>query len=191
MLQNDITENDNDGFIIPATPITPAAGSSPTNPLSPRRTRSRGISMSVPTLDRTERGGEQFISYRQKFLSRYWNHFPQHITQVLGACTKCMTRCISNWVADPALVFGEILGVIKGSEETIGTRHRCLDRDTYLSSGRQGMFSRTKEAVYDLFEIYTKLKRQHQEYDAADRSVSPECSCDGRQLNPAPGHITY
>lgn len=93
-------------------------------------------------------------------------------------------------MADPALVFGEIIGVIKGSEETIGTRRRCLDRDTYLSSGRQGMFSRTNEAVYDLFEMYTNIKRQHQEYDAADRLVLPECSCDGKPLNLAAGHIT-
>ena len=75
---------------------------------------------------------------------------------------------------DPALIFGEILGVIKGSEETIGTQHRCLDRDAYLSVGRQGVFrqgvsSHTKETVYDLFTTYTKLKRRHQEYDAADR----------------------
>jgi hypothetical protein len=71
--------------------------------------------------------------------------------------------------ADPALVFGEILGVIKGSEKAIGTQQRCLDRDTYLSSGRQGMFSHRKEDVYELFIAYTKRKRQNQEYDAADR----------------------
>lgn len=70
---------------------------------------------------------------------------------------------------DPALVFGEILGVIKGSEKAIGAQNRCLDLNTYLSTGRQGMFSHTKKTVYDLFTIYTKLKRQHQEYDAADR----------------------
>jgi len=75
--------------------------------------------------------------------------------------------------ADPALVFGEILGVIKGSEKTIGTQQRCLDRDTYSSSGLQGSVSLTKETVYDLFTTYTKLKRQRQEYDAADRSAAP------------------
>lgn len=72
---------------------------------------------------------------------------------------------------DPALVFGEILGVIKGSEEAIGTQQRCLDRDTYLSNSRQGSFSHTKETIYDLFTAYTKLKRERQDYDAADRSV--------------------
>ena len=72
---------------------------------------------------------------------------------------------------DPALVFGEILGVIKGSERAIGTRQRCLDRDSYTSSYRQGMFSHTKHAMYDLFTRYTKLKQERQEFDAADRSV--------------------
>lgn len=72
---------------------------------------------------------------------------------------------------DPALVFGEILGVIKGSEQALSTPQRCLDRDTYLSSGRRGMLSHTKDAVYDLFAEYTKLKRESQEYDAADRLV--------------------
>lgn len=83
---------------------------------------------------------------------------------------QCAPRVIRVTLgADPALVFGEILGVIKGSEKAIGTPQRCLDRDTYLSSGRQGMFSHRKEDVYELFIAYTKRKRQHQEYDAADR----------------------
>ena len=92
---------------------------------------------------------------------------------------------------DPALVFGEILGVIKGSEKAIGTQSRCLDLDTYLSSGRQGMFSHTKEAVYDLFTVYTKLKREKQEYDAADRSAAPKCSYNSTLINLPLGHITY
>ena len=92
---------------------------------------------------------------------------------------------------DPALVFGEILGVIKGSEKTIGTQNRCLDLDTYLSSNRQQVFSHAKEAVYNLFTLYTKLKRQHQEYDAADRWVAPKFSHNSTLLNLPIGHITY
>ena len=84
MLQNDIgEENDNDGFIIPMSPVTPGAGSSTTSPLSPRRNRPRGVSMNLPSLDRTEGGGENFISY-PRFLSQYWNHFPQPLTRALG-----------------------------------------------------------------------------------------------------------
>jgi len=94
---------------------------------------------------------------------------------MLTTCTACS---ISNWGPDPALVFSEILGVIKGSEQAIGAQHGCLDRDTYLSSGRRGILSHTKEAVYDLFTAYTKLKGQGLEYDAADRSALPEYSPD-------------
>ncbi|KAF9778765.1 hypothetical protein BJ322DRAFT_1114103 [Thelephora terrestris] len=155
MLQNDIREeNDNDGFIIPVTPITPGPSASPTSPLSSRGTRQRGFSMSVPALDHSERNEDRLISYENSFLPRYWNHFPQPLTRVL----------------DPALIFGEILGVIKGSEQVINTRQRCLDRDAYISGSRRGMLSDTKDAVYDLFVEYTKLKRKRQEYDAADRT---------------------
>lgn len=74
-------------------------------------------------------------------------------------------------VSDPALVFGEFMGVIKGSEDTIGAKHRYLDRETYqqLSARGQGAFSHKRDDIYDLFMAYTKLKRQRQDYDAADR----------------------
>ena len=171
MLQNDIgEENDNDGFIVPITPITPGPGSSPTSPLSSQRMRHRGLSTSAPTRDRSERDGDRFISYLH-FRSQYWNRFPQFITQTLGGCATCFSRNACNFGVDPALVFGEILGVIKGSERAIGTQQRCLDRGTYSSSSRQGMSSHTKDNVYDLFTAYTKLKQERQEYDAADRSA--------------------
>ena len=77
---------------------------------------------------------------------------------------------------DPALVFSEILGNIKGSEEAIGRKQRCLDRDTYLSSNSRGISSNTKKVIYDLFIAYTRIKQQDQEYDAADRQALPGCS---------------
>jgi hypothetical protein len=84
MLQNEIGEdNDNDGFIIPATPITPGPGGSPTSPVSPRGARHRSFSTSAPRRDRSELDGDRSISY-SLFLSRYWNRFPQSITRVLG-----------------------------------------------------------------------------------------------------------
>ena len=72
---------------------------------------------------------------------------------------------------DPVLVFGEFMGVIKGSEDTIGTKSRCLNRESYtsLSVRSQGTFSHKRDDVYDLFLAYTKLKQQWQDYDAADR----------------------
>ena len=71
---------------------------------------------------------------------------------------------------DPALVFGEFMGVIKGSEDTIGTKDRCLDRESYrsLSARSQATFSHKRDDIYDLFMTYTKLK-QGSGYDAADR----------------------
>ena len=78
--------------------------------------------------------------------------------------------------SDPALVFSEILGVIKGSKEATGTPQRCLDQATYLSGYGQGMLSHKKEAIYALFIAYTKMKQQHQEYDAADWFALSKCS---------------
>ena len=72
---------------------------------------------------------------------------------------------------DPALVFREFMGVIKGSEGAVGTRKRCLDWESYksLSIRSQETFSHKRDKIYDLFMAYTKLKEQKQDYDAADR----------------------
>ena len=72
---------------------------------------------------------------------------------------------------DPALVFGEFMGVIKGSEDAVMAKDRCLDRESYrsLTIGGQGTFFRRRNDIYDLFVAYTKLKQQRGEYDAADR----------------------
>ena len=80
--------------------------------------------------------------------------------------------CVScNDFVDPALVFGEIMGVIKGSEAAVGTKERCLDRETYraLSFRTQGTFAHKRDEIYNLFAAYTNLKVQRQDYDAADR----------------------
>jgi len=72
---------------------------------------------------------------------------------------------------DPALVFGEFVGVIEGSENTVGTRHGCLDRASYksLSVRSQGTFSHMRDDIYDLFMAYAEWKRERSDYDAADR----------------------
>ena len=69
------------------------------------------------------------------------------------------------------------MGVIKGSEEAVGTQCRQLDRETYksLSYRTQGTFAHKRDEVYDLFMAYAKLKRERQDYDAADRwAVRPQ-----------------
>ena len=71
---------------------------------------------------------------------------------------------------DPALVFGEFMGVIKGSENGVGTEQRCLDRESYksLSVRSQATFSHKRDEIYDLFVAYTKSKGRGN-HDAADR----------------------
>ena len=83
----------------------------------------------------------------------------------------CTPPVVTIGDLDPALVFGEFMGVIKGSEDVIGTKHRCLDRESYKSRGvrSQGIFSDKRDDIYSLFMAYTKLKRKRQDYDAADR----------------------
>ena len=81
-----------------------------------------------------------------------------------------MTCLIIRWL-DPALVFGEFMGVIEGSEDTIMTKDGYLDRDAYrsLSARSQATFSHKRDDIYDLFMAYTKMKRRQGDYDAADR----------------------
>ena len=71
---------------------------------------------------------------------------------------------------DPALVFGEFMGVIKGSECAI-KKDKCLDRDSYrsLSVRSHATFAHMRDNIYDLFEAYTKRKIAERSYDAADR----------------------
>ena len=72
---------------------------------------------------------------------------------------------------DPALVFGEFMGVIKGSEDTVGTKNRCLDRESYksLSFRTQETFSHNRDDIYNLFMAYEKRKGLLGWHDAADR----------------------
>jgi len=78
---------------------------------------------------------------------------------------------MTTGILDPALVFGEFLGVIKGSEDTIGTKHGYLDQKVYksLSARSKATFSHKRDEIYGLFMAYTKRKGQRGDYDAADR----------------------
>ncbi|KAI5997877.1 hypothetical protein F5J12DRAFT_895738 [Pisolithus orientalis] len=90
------------------------------------------------------------------FANTYWPHFPQPLTKGL----------------DPWLVFGEIVGIIKGSEKSLGFDDGILDKKTYcgLPSRSNPTFSGQRELVYAVFEAYSKLKRQRQHHDVADRT---------------------
>ncbi|KAH9931245.1 uncharacterized protein B0H18DRAFT_929725 [Fomitopsis serialis] len=96
-----------------------------------------------------------FVSYGE-FLQSYWAHFPQPLTKGL----------------DPALVFAEIMGVIKGSEQSLNHKDSYLDRESYynLSHRTQATFAYQRDVIYNLFHAYLEHKRRRGEYDAADRT---------------------
>ncbi|KAI6022557.1 hypothetical protein EDC04DRAFT_2936725 [Pisolithus marmoratus] len=91
------------------------------------------------------------------FRHRYWPHLAH------------LTRCLDPWS-----VFGEVMGIIKGSEKSLEFDEGTLDKNTYcgLSSRTNPTFSDQREGVYTLFEAYSKLKCQRQDHDIADRTHS-------------------
>ncbi|KNZ80017.1 TPR and ankyrin repeat-containing protein 1 [Termitomyces sp. J132] len=96
-----------------------------------------------------------FVSY-ELFQNHYWPHFPQRLIKGL----------------DPALVFSEVMGIIKGSENTTTSDRGYLDRKTYeeLSERTQSTFATQRSTIYSIFEAYQIQKRQQENYDAADRA---------------------
>ncbi|KAI6021206.1 P-loop containing nucleoside triphosphate hydrolase protein [Pisolithus marmoratus] len=98
---------------------------------------------------------DSFVSY-SVFVNTYWPRFPQNLTKG----------------RDPWLVFGEIMGVIKGSEKSLVFDDGALDKKTYcaLLSRSNPTFSGQRECVYAIYEAYSKLKYQHQHHDVADRT---------------------
>jgi hypothetical protein len=73
---------------------------------------------------------------------------------------------------DPALVWSEFLGVIKGSEKTLKRDEGYLDKSTYLglSHRSNSTFASSRETVWKLFDAYLKRKRTLGDRDAADRT---------------------
>ncbi|KAF5377280.1 hypothetical protein D9615_006447 [Tricholomella constricta] len=95
-----------------------------------------------------------FVTY-DLFLNNYWPHFSQPLVKGL----------------DPALVFSEVIGIVKGSEEAIASGG-YLDRQKYedLSERTQSTFATQRSAIYSIFEAYQSRKRQQGHFDAADRT---------------------
>jgi len=99
MLQNDTSEeNDNDGFIIPMSPVTPGPADSPTSPMS----AGHRMSMNIRASTITECGGDRLITYL-RFLSHYWNHFS---TGGLGISTNCLELLYSINILEIRPCFG-------------------------------------------------------------------------------------
>ncbi|KAJ2926880.1 hypothetical protein H1R20_g10209, partial [Candolleomyces eurysporus] len=103
----------------------------------------------------TSNSKRQLITY-DAFLDQYWPHFPQGLTKNL----------------DPALVFNEFLGVIKGSEQSLDHATGYLDLTGYrnLSHRTQHLFANQRDRIYSLFQAYMKQKKQRSEIDSADRT---------------------
>ncbi|RDX51441.1 hypothetical protein OH76DRAFT_1481370 [Lentinus brumalis] len=97
-----------------------------------------------------------FVDY-DMFLEKYWARFPESL---------------KDPSLSPELVFGEILGVIKGSERARSTEQGYLDEDAYCGIRRRSnatsMPQRT--AIYRIFQVYSAQKREKGQYDAADRT---------------------
>jgi len=110
----------------------------------------------------------------EDFRAKYWPHFPQNSTKGLGLSLSACILVVDGSTytcTDPALVWNEFQGVIRGSERSLENPNGSLDRETYegLSHRTQATFSRHRPRLYDIFEAYAKLKREKGEVDLADR----------------------
>ena len=74
----------------------------------------------------------------------------------------------------PSLLFFLFLiwsGVIKGSEEALGSKTGILEEQDYveLSTRTKATFAEQRQLVYQIFTHYQKKKREFRDYDSADR----------------------
>ncbi|KDN40057.1 hypothetical protein RSAG8_08378, partial [Rhizoctonia solani AG-8 WAC10335] len=84
------------------------------------------------------------------FKSQYWPTFDPNLTRDLN----------------PALVFSEILGVIKGYGSNF-TKDEYLSE---LSHKKSPLLTDVRDKVYAIYEAYTRLCRKRNEIDSADRT---------------------
>ncbi|KAJ7652111.1 hypothetical protein DFH06DRAFT_1094341 [Mycena polygramma] len=101
--------------------------------------------------------GKPTLTY-DVFRREYWPHLPQPLCKGY----------------DPAMVFSEVMGVIKGSEESLTSKSHYLNREVYFNIGerRQSTFAEQRGRIYDIFEKYLGQKRSRGDTDAADRTHS-------------------
>ncbi|KAG9078842.1 hypothetical protein FRC06_008140, partial [Ceratobasidium sp. 370] len=75
---------------------------------------------------------------------------------------------------DPALVYSEIVAVIKGSSEALQSEDWYLSRYHYTEGLPRRVRSRlpgpTRDVVYSIFEKYQRMKGKNFEWDHADRT---------------------
>ncbi|RPD59343.1 hypothetical protein L226DRAFT_495257 [Lentinus tigrinus ALCF2SS1-7] len=92
------------------------------------------------------------------FLEKYWTHFPESL--------------LRDASLSPELVFGEIMGVIKGSQRALESEQGYLSEDVYCSIRRRSNASSMSQriSIYQIFRAYLLKKRDNGHYDAADRT---------------------
>jgi hypothetical protein len=123
------------------------------------------------------------------FLLQYWNHFPQDLLKGQGSLVHVQHAIILTLVADPMIVFSDIVGelcsglwrrcysyrsaqgVIKGSESALADPSGRLDLNTYMKLDRRGSSALALNKTYKTFEIYERRRRLLGHTDAADRSA--------------------
>ncbi|CAE6504601.1 unnamed protein product, partial [Rhizoctonia solani] len=111
------------------------------------------------------------------FKHKYWPRFDTTLTHNL----------------DPALVFSEILGVIKGYSQNM-TKNDYLWR---LGPRRSPLLTDVRHKVYAIYEAYTGLCRRNREIDSADRTqkilsgyrVPPESQVDHIFVDEVQDHL--
>ncbi|KAG8937466.1 hypothetical protein FRC00_005252 [Tulasnella sp. 408] len=109
---------------------------------------------------RTARAKNRKISSRQPlisfdyFNSKIWPHMDHKVKRGLHS----------------ALVYSEFMGIIKGSEASLGKPRHYIDRSEYQNHNNRSLSGDIPERsrVYTLFEAYRKL-RPSTSYDIADR----------------------
>ncbi|KAG8926503.1 hypothetical protein FRC01_008764 [Tulasnella sp. 417] len=110
-------------------------------------------SLSLPSKGEIANTRQPLVSF-DYFESTIWPHFDERVKKGLHA----------------ALVYSEFMGIIKGSEASLGKQRRYLDRDSYENqSNRTHSGDETERTrIYTLFEAYQK-QRPPSSYDIADR----------------------
>ncbi|KAG6919458.1 hypothetical protein DXG01_005717 [Tephrocybe rancida] len=113
-----------------------------------------------------------FVSF-DHFRANYWPHFSQALTKGLDPAmvfSEIIGQSLYQ-ILSPLFSCGMLVGIIKGSEDTLSSPYRYLDRKVYqqLSERTQYTFATQRSAVYSIFEAYQGRKRQQGDFDAADR----------------------
>ncbi|KAA1475419.1 hypothetical protein DENSPDRAFT_842194 [Dentipellis sp. KUC8613] len=127
----------------------------PPKPASMPKTRKAQRKASWSATYRREARSKKIITF-EVFKDEYWARLPQHLTKGLA----------------PSLVFGEFIGVIKGSEDTLKYPKRMLTQEGYQNASTRSYatFCNMREVLYELFQAYCKLKRENDQRDQADRT---------------------